>query len=100
MKTMAVVFVKVYITESSGVLNQIVKYLKEEVDIRGLSVFRATSGFGESGEHNMSLLDLSLDLPLVVEFFDSKDKVQPALEYLYKNIKHEHIVTWDAKSNN
>ncbi|MDF1758325.1 MAG: DUF190 domain-containing protein [Legionellaceae bacterium] len=100
MKTMSVVFVRVYITESSGLLKTIVKYLKEEVGIRGISVFRAISGFGEDGEHNMSLMALSLDLPLVVEFFDEKVKTDRALEYLYKEIKHEHIVFWDAKSNN
>jgi len=99
MKTMDVLFVKIYITESSHLLNTIVTYLKKEAKIRGISVFRAISGFGETGNHTVSLLDLSLDLPLSIEFFDSKDKIYPALEYLSGIIKHEHIVFWEAKAN-
>lgn len=99
MKTIDIVMVRVYITESSHLLNKIVHYLKNEAKIRGVSVFRAISGFGETGEHTTSLLDFTLDLPLVIEFFDSKINVDPALEYLKGIIKHEHIVFWDAKTN-
>lgn len=99
MKTVDVIFVKIYITESSHMLNTIVNYLKNEAKIRGISVFRAISGFGDTGNHTASLVDLSLDLPLSIEFFDSKDKVDPALEHLSGIIKHEHIVFWEAKAN-
>lgn len=70
MKTVDIVMVQVYITESSHLLNKIVSYLKKEAKIRGVSVFRAISGFGETGGHTALLIDLSLDLPLVIEFFD------------------------------
>ena len=99
MKTMDIVIVRIYITESSQLLNTIVNYLKTEAKIRGVSVFRAISGFGETGNHTSSLVDLSLDLPLSIEFFDSKEKIKPALEHLSGMIKHEHIVFWDAKTN-
>lgn len=100
MKTIDVIFVKIYITESSHQLNAIVNYLKNEAHIRGISVFRAISGFGDTGKnHTASLIDLSLDLPLAIEFFDSKDKIETALEHLSSMIKHEHIVFWEAKSN-
>lgn len=80
-------------------LNTIVSYLKNEAKIRGISVFRAISGFGDTSNHTASLIDLSLDLPLSIEFFDSKDKIEPALEHLSSIIKHEHIVFWEAKAN-
>lgn len=99
MKTVDVVMVRIYITESSHLLKSIVNYLKTESCIRGISVFRAISGFGESGVHGASLLDLSLDLPLAIEFFDSKEKVDVALAHLSQTIKPEHIVFWDAKAN-
>ena len=99
MKTVDVIFVKIYITESSHMLTTIVSYLKNEAKIRGISVFRAISGFGDTGNHTASLIDLSLDLPLSIEFFDSKDKIEPALEHLSDIIKHEHIVFWEAKAN-
>src|SRR5690348_5501164 len=96
MKTIDIVVVRIYITESSHLLNKIVRYLKNEAKIRGVSVFRATSGFVETGEHTTSLMDLSLDLPLVIEFSDSKNRIEPALDYLNGIIKHEHSVFWDA----
>ncbi len=99
MKSMDVVMVRVYITEASHLLDKVVTYLTKEAKIRGFSVFRAISGKGESGSHSSFLLDLSLDLPLAIEFFDSKEKIDVALEYLSTIIKHEHIVFWDAKAN-
>lgn len=94
-----VIFVKVYITESSHLLQEIVNYLRDEAKIRGLSVIRATSGFGDTGEHQCSLVDLSLDLPLIIEFFDIQKKITPAIEHLSTLIKTGHIVFWDAKVN-
>jgi uncharacterized protein len=99
MKTIDVVIVRVYVMESSHLLSKVVNYLKTEANIRGISVFRAISGFGETGNHTASLIDLSLDLPLAIEFFDSKDKIESALDHLSKIIKHEHIVFWNAKAN-
>lgn len=99
MKTNTVIFVRVYFTESSHLLKTITTDLTQKFNIRGLSVFRATTGFGETGEHTTSLLDFSLDLPLVIEFFDQKEKIEPALEYLDTLIKKEHIVFWPAKTN-
>jgi uncharacterized protein len=99
MKTIDVVIVRIYIMESSHLLNSIVNYLKNDVKIRGISVFRAISGFGETGNHTASLIEFSLDLPLAIEFFDNKGKIESALDHLSKIIKHEHIVFWEAKSN-
>lgn len=99
MKTLDVLVVRIYITESSHLLNKIINYLKTEANIRGVSVFRAISGFGETGNHTASLLDLSLNLPLAIEFFDQKEKVEMALEHLNETIKPEHIIFWDAKVN-
>lgn len=100
MKTIDVLMVRVYITEASHLLNQIVDFLKKDAKIRGVSVFRAISGFGESGNHTASLVDLSLNLPLVVEFFDDdKTKIDNALDHLGTIVKHEHIVLWKAQAN-
>jgi PII-like signaling protein len=100
MKSINVTMVRIYITEASHLLNKIVDYLKKEAKIRGISVFRAISGFGESGNHTSSLVDLSLDLPLIVEFFDDdQNKIIKAVEHLNMIVKPEHIVIWDAKAN-
>ncbi|HTM63708.1 MAG TPA: DUF190 domain-containing protein [Gammaproteobacteria bacterium] len=100
MKTIDVVMVRVYITEGSKLLSKIIPYLKNEAKIRGVSVFRAIIGFGETSEHNASLIDMSLDLPITIEFFDDNhQKIDKALEYLSSLLKPEHIVMWNAKAN-
>lgn len=100
MKTIGVLMVRIYITESSHLLSKILEYLKKDAKIRGITVFRAISGFGETGNHTSSLVDLSLDLPLTVEFFDDdKSKIENALDYLSTIVKSEHIVFWEAKAN-
>lgn len=99
MNTTRIIMVRIYTTESSHLLKTIVTYLKNEAGIRGVTVHRGISGFGETGEHSSSLLDLSLDLPLVIEFFDSKEKIEPALTHLDEIIKAKHIVFWEASAN-
>ncbi|OGV26265.1 MAG: hypothetical protein A3F18_03725 [Legionellales bacterium RIFCSPHIGHO2_12_FULL_37_14] len=92
-----VLVVRVYVLESEHLLKTILNYLKNEAKIRGVSVFRAISGFGGSGEHQTTLVDLSLDLPLVIEFFDVKTKIEPAIAHLATMVKHEHLIYWEAR---
>lgn len=99
MKTKSVLFTRVYISESSHLLQTLVSYLKHNANIRGMSVFKAATGFGETGEHVASLMDLSLDLPLVIEFFDEKNKVMSAIEYITTLVKPEHVVFWEVKTS-
>lgn len=100
MNTIDVMMVRVYITEATHLLQKMLTYLQEEVKIRGVSVFRAISGTGESGTHSMTLLDLSLNLPITIEFFDhDQAKIEKACLYLNTLIKPEHMVLWEAKAN-
>ncbi len=100
MNTKNVMVVRVYVMESTQLLNKIVDYLQNEAKISGVSVFRAISGFGETGNHTSSFIDLSLNLPLIVEFFDSKEKTSSAISHLSTIVKHEHIIFWEAQTNN
>ncbi|MDR3478483.1 MAG: DUF190 domain-containing protein [Gammaproteobacteria bacterium] len=99
MKVIQVTMVRIYITESSKLLKPIIQYLQEEAKVRGISVFRAVSGYGETGAHLSSFMDLSLDLPLAIEFFDHPEQVKLALEKLSTMVKPEHVVFWDARAN-
>ena len=101
MKTINVLVARIYITESSHLLDEITRYLKNEAHIRGVSVFRAISGFGSTGSHHTaSLIDLSLDLPLAIEFFDdNRQRIEEALDHLSSLVKPEHIIIWEAKAN-
>lgn len=90
---------RIYVTEASAIFNEIKKYLKDEAKLQGFTVFRAISGYGETGVHSAKFVDISLDLPLVIEFFDSEEKVKPAIEHLSKLVKPDHIIFWRASTN-
>ena len=97
MKQMTVTMVRVYLTEAEGKLDPLIKRLHDWEKVRGVTVFRGISGFGQSGKmHSSNLLSMSLDLPVVVEFFDEPEKVQSILEHLEEMINPGHIVSWDA----
>ena len=100
MKEVDITIVRIYITESSNQLKNLMSYLKDDAKVKGASLFRAISGYGDDGKmHSSTLMDLSLDLPVVIEFCDEKSKVKPILEKLNTMAKPEHIVFWDAKTN-
>ena len=72
----------------------------DEERVRGVTAFRGIAGFGASGKvHSSTLLDMSLNLPLVVEFFDEPEKVDRILEHLTKRRLPGHIVSWSATLN-
>ena len=98
MKMMDVTMVRIYLTEAQGQLNPLIKRLHDWEKVRGVTVFRGISGFGKAGTmHSSTLLDMSLDLPVVVEFFDEPDKVQTIMEHLSTTIEPGHIVSWPAR---
>ena len=100
MKTREVTMVRIYLTEGEKLLKKIVNYLHNDTDVAGVTVFRGVSGFGASGDmHTSNLLDLSLDLPLVVEFFDQAEKISPVLEEMNHLVESGHIVSWPAQIN-
>lgn len=98
MKQHTVTIVRIYITEGEHILKRILHYLKMEANIRGITVFRAISGYGKTGEHSSSLVELSLNLPLVIEFFDEPDKISSAIDVLSEMVKAEHIIFWQAET--
>jgi PII-like signaling protein len=87
--------VRIYLSEREGRLHELIECLHEREMVRGLTVFRGTAGYGTSGRlHGDSLVDLSLDLPLVLEFFDQADKVASVLTDLRPLIADGHLVSW------
>jgi PII-like signaling protein len=100
MKTTLVTFVRIYLTEGERHLDSLLKRLHDVEKVRGVTVFRGVSGFGHSGKvHSSRLLDLSSDLPLVVEFFDEPSKVEMILSHLENEFESGHVVQWSANIN-
>ena len=92
--------VRIYITEGEGKLKELTAFLHDKESVRGLTVFRGVAGFGPSGTmHDSSLVDLSLDLPLVLEFFDQTDKVSTILDDLRPLVEPGHVISWPITIN-
>ena len=81
MKIKDVTMLRIYLTEGDGQLHQLMTLLHDWEQLKGATVFRGISGFGDSGKIlNAELMDLSLSLPVVVEFFDSAEKIEKIIE--------------------
>lgn len=95
--TSEVTFVRVYVTEGDHLKGKLLAHLHDVEQVRGVTVFRGIAGFGASGEmHSSALLDVSLDLPLVVEFFDEPAKVAAIIEHVKTLVEARRIVSWQA----
>ena len=100
MNELEVTIVRIYLHEAKSHQDELLKYLHDECKVRGVTIFRGIAGFGSSGEyHTSSLVDRSLDLPVVIEFFDEHGKVKNIFDHLNNEIKPGHIVYWSAKIN-
>ena len=100
MNLQTVTMVRVYLTEGDHKLQGMLDCLHDELKVRGVTVMRGIAGFGASGRmHTATLLDISLDLPLVVEFFDTPDKAQVAVDKIQEFVGPGHLVTWAAELN-
>lgn len=100
MKHHTVTMVRIFITEGEGLMKQLLTRLHDEEKVRGVTVFRGITGFGRTGKmHSSTLLDLSLDLPLVIEFFDEPAKVARILGHLNDVLQPGHVITWPAEVN-
>lgn len=100
MSSNPVTVVRVYVTEGEHQLRRLMKLLHDDLRMRGVTVYRGIAGFGASGVvHEASLVDISLDLPLVVEFFDAPDAVEAAVARLASLVKPDHILSWTAQAH-
>ena len=100
MSTREITMVRIYLTEGEHQFQRLMALLHDEEKVCGVTAFRGIAGFGSSGRiHSASLIDVSLDLPLVLEFFDRPEKVEQVLERLGHIVKPGHLVSWSAKVN-
>ncbi len=95
---MNVTVARIYVTEGKHIYEKVFKRLHDQHKVNGVTVFRGISGFGRSGEtHSSELLDMSFDLPVVIEFFDADEKVQEVLQTLEDIIPQCHVLTFAAQ---
>jgi len=95
-----VTIVRIYLTEGEKQLKNLMKRLRDWEKLRGVTVFRGVSGFGDSGViRGDDIVDLSFNMPIVVEFFDEDSKINTILEHLNEQIKPGHMLKWSAEVN-
>lgn len=100
MNSAEVTVVRLYLSEGQGQLDSLLKRLRDWEHVRGVTVYRGIAGFGTSGAlHTAKLVDLSLDLPIIVEFFDAPEKAAVIMEHLNTSIKPGHMLSWTARIN-
>lgn len=100
MKQSKVTVVRVYCSEKGGQYWELLEHLHDTAQVAGVTAFRGIAGFGGSGRvHDAHLLDVSLDLPIIIEFFDRPERVEAILHELKDLVPPGHIVSWQAKAN-
>ncbi len=94
---------RIYLSEADhgkrkNLMEEIVTTLHDQHRVRGVTVFRGIAGFGDGGTiHAADILRLTVDLPLVVEFFDEPAIVDAVLAQLSESIRGHPVVTWSAR---
>lgn len=100
MNLVDVTVVRIYCTEANHQLEKLLDLLHDQEGVAGVTAYRGIAGFGKSGRlHTSTLIDMSLDMPLVIEFFDRPAKVAAVLEHLTTMAEPGHLLTWSAKAN-
>jgi len=64
-------------------LYQVLVEKSKELDMAGATVFRGLMGYGANSRiHTAKILDLSSDLPMMVEIIDSEEYIKKLMPYL------------------
>lgn len=99
MATQAVTVARIYLREGEHLLANLLEFLHDEAKASGVTVLRGIAGFGPDGTlHTTSLVDLSLDLPLIVEFYDTPVRVKAILDHLETRMALTHVIIWQAQA--
>ncbi|HXE55496.1 MAG TPA: DUF190 domain-containing protein [Tepidisphaeraceae bacterium] len=93
------VLLRVFIGESDRFegkpLHEAIVQKTRELGLAGATVLRGSSGFGaHSVVHKSSLLEMSADLPIVIEIVDTQDRIQLLTPHLEKMVR-EGMITME-----
>jgi uncharacterized protein len=98
-----ITIVRIYLREADKgrhetLMREILKILHDQHRVKGVTVFRGIAGFGETDEvHGADLLHILTSLPLIIEFFDTPERVETAITLLNGLLPAGHIVTWPGQ---
>lgn len=99
MELIDVTMVRVYLSNGHGDVNKLISWFIDDAKVQGCNLFNAIEGLNKHGcVHNALSGGLLIELPLVIEFFDTPERVTEILEQLPNLVTADHVVTWTAKS--
>jgi PII-like signaling protein len=76
-------------------LHEAILQKARELGLAGATVLRGSAGFGaHSVVHKAALLEMSTDLPIVIEMVDAQEKVEQLLPYL-ETVVREGMITME-----
>lgn len=94
---MNLTLVRVYLSDGRHEVRQMIQWF-EQNKIQ-FTVFRGIAGLGSDGlVHKASILDLSSDLPMVIEFFDKPEQINEIINKIKTMVEADHIVSWPVQS--
>lgn len=100
MATQPITVARIYLREGEHLLAKVIKFLHDQEKVSGVTVLHGVMGFGPDGEIRTShLVDLSLDLPLIIEFYDLPHRVEKVIDHLQTQMGLSHVVSWSATSH-
>lgn len=97
-----VIVVRIYLHETeqgrrTTLQQEILTLLHDQHRVKGVTVFRGIAGFGASGTvHAADLLRLTVDLPVVIEFYDEPEVAEAAMKLLNGLVPAGHVIWWRA----
>lgn len=95
-----VTIVRIYLHEADhgqrkNLMQEVLNLLQKQHEVRGVTVFRGIAGLDEKGEVRAAdVLHVMVDLPIVVEFFDTPQKVESVLATLDGLVPEGRMVRW------
>ncbi len=86
------VSLRIFISETAGFkgrpLYEHIVLKARELKLAGATVSRGIMGFGaDSHMHSSKLLELSINLPVIIEIVDKEENINSILPYLDENVK-------------
>jgi len=90
------ILLRVFIGESDKIdkqpLYQAIVHKTRELGLAGATVLKGTEGFGaHSVVHKAAMLEMSADLPIVIEIVDTSEKINTLLPHLDSMVKEGMI---------
>jgi PII-like signaling protein len=97
MTTRSLTLVRIYVRESEHLLERVVRYLHNDTQAAGITVLRGIEGHAGSDRPQPAfLVDLSLDLPIIIEFLETPERADAIIHSLIRRFPLPHIVSWPA----